>query len=173
MSFKSKLTDHFKNFDAAPVLFIGSGMSRRYLNIPCWEDLLNIFSETIGESHIKIKTQSNGDLTSYAENLSTIYAEKWWDSDECREFLKRDGARDLFVNQQSPLKISISEYVKKIETNIVENDEIKEELDLLSKANIDGIITTNWDCFLEHIFPKFTRFIGQDELITGAKPWCG
>ncbi|HFM5027939.1 TPA: SIR2 family protein, partial [Escherichia coli] len=38
---------------------------------------------------------------------------------------------------------------------------------LFAKANIDGIITTNWDVFLETLFPKFTTFIGQDGLITG------
>lgn len=36
---------------------------------------------------------------------------------------------------------------------------------MLKKAIIDGIITTNWDTLTEMIFPDYTTFTGQDELI--------
>ena len=38
--------------------------------------------------------------------------------------------------------------------NIIDNDELKHEISLFAKANIDGVITTNWDVFLESLFPK-------------------
>ena len=31
----------FKNFKKRPVAFIGSGISKRYMNTPTWEQLLN------------------------------------------------------------------------------------------------------------------------------------
>ena len=36
---------------------------------------------------------------------------------------------------------------------------------VLKRLNIDGIITTNYDDLIEAIFPKFTKYVGQNELI--------
>ncbi|WP_227677689.1 hypothetical protein [Psychrobacter frigidicola] len=66
MTFKKKLEEHFSQFDSSPIFFIGSGVSRRYLGVSCWEDLLKQFAENIGVSHVKLRAQSNGDLTVYA-----------------------------------------------------------------------------------------------------------
>lgn len=49
--------------------------------------------------------------------------------------------------------------------NCITNDVFERELDLLSKANVDGIITTNWDVLLEKLFPNFEVFIGQEKLL--------
>lgn len=165
MSFKKNLEEHFKQFDASPILFVGSGLSRRYLNIHCWEDLLRHFSEKIGENHIKLKTQANGDLTRYAQLLASTYSEKWWNTSEGETYLH--GHDHLFIDSQSPLKLSISNFITSATHSITEDPKLIEEINLLEKANIDGIITTNWDLFLEDKFPKFTPFIGQDGLITG------
>ena len=48
MEFKKALTEHFKKFDASPMLFIGSGISRRYLGTENWEQLLLKFCNLIG-----------------------------------------------------------------------------------------------------------------------------
>ncbi|HBK4940550.1 TPA: SIR2 family protein, partial [Citrobacter freundii] len=167
MNFKKKLEEHFKQFEASPVLFVGSGVSRRYLGVPCWQDLLKHFAEAIGENHIKLKTKSNGDLPEYAQLLVSAYAEKWWDTKEGQLALSEKEQEKIFINEQSPLKLSISKYIENAHKNIIENDELKHEISLFAKANIDGVITTNWDVFLESLFPKFTTFIGQDGLITG------
>jgi hypothetical protein len=50
---------------------------------------------------------------------------------------------------------------------------LREELDLLSKAVVDGIITTNWDTLLEDIFSDYEVFVGQDELIFSATQGIG
>lgn len=165
MNFKQKLEHHFKQFEASPILFVGSGISRRYMGVNCWEGLLKEFAEALGESHVKLKTKSNGDLPQYAQLLASIYAEKWWDSDEAQELVKEH--EELFVDEQSPLKVSIAKLIESAHKNITNDESLLEEIALLSKANIDGIITTNWDLFLENQFSKFTPFIGQDGLITG------
>lgn len=165
MTFKKDLEEHFKQFDASPILFIGSGLSRRYLGINCWEGLLKKFALNIDENHVKLRSRSNGDLTIYAQYLAKLYSEKWWDTEEAAALVSNN--EELFIDEQSPLKVSISKYISNIHNNRPTEETLIHEIDLLSKANIDGVITTNWDMFLENMFPKFTPFIGQDGLITG------
>jgi hypothetical protein len=165
MAFKKKLEEHFKQFEASPILFIGSGVSRRYLGVNCWEDLLKQFAERIGVSHVKLRAQSNGDSTVYAQNLAKVYSEEWWETSEGKALLEEK--EDFLIDQQSPLKVSMSEFISEAHNKVTNDAELLHEIELLSKANIDGIITTNWDRFLEQQFPKFTPFIGQDGLITG------
>ena len=43
-----------------------------------------------------------------------------------------------------------------------------EELSLLQKLVIDGIITTNWDDTVERIFPNYKSYIGQQQLISSS-----
>ena len=161
MEFKKALTEHFKKFDASPMLFIGSGISRRYLGTENWEQLLLKFCNLIGENPLKLKTSSNGDLTKYAQLLAKSYENSWWERPGSKEISEEFS--EHFLNDSSILKIEISRYLKSAHENTIA--EVREELSLLEKANIDGVITTNWDCLIENTFPKFTTFIGQDGLI--------
>lgn len=163
MSFKESLNQHFKKFEASPMLFIGSGMSRRYLGVEGWEQLLQRFCDFIGENPLRLRTNSSGDLPKYAQLLAESYCSKWWElpgSDQTAAEFKAD-----LINDSSILKIEISKYLRLAHEKIIAD--LKPELDLLGKVNIDGVITTNWDCLIEQLFPKFTSFIGQDGLIAG------
>ena len=162
MDQKDELKKHFKKFDASPLLFIGSGMSKRYLGVECWEHLLDKFCTQIKQNHIKLKSQANGDLPRYATLLSGAYSEHWWDLPSSEE--AQIEFKDQLINNASALKIEISRYLRNVHN---ENVLLFEEIELLKKCNIDGVITTNWDMFLESIFPQFSTFIGQDGLITG------
>ena len=156
---------HFKQFEASPILFVGSGLSRRYMEVNCWEGLLKEFAESIGESHVKLRTKSNGNLPKYAQLLASVYAEKWWDTEEAKQLIEQQ--EELFIDEQSPLKVSISKYIEQAHEKVTKDANLIAEIELLAKANIDGVITTNWDLFIENQFPKFTTFIGQDGLIAG------
>lgn len=145
------------------MLFIGSGMSRRYLGVEGWEQLLQRFCEFIGENALRLKTNSSGDLPKYAQLLAETYCSKWWELPDSKH--TADEYKADLINDSSILKIEISKYLKFAHQNV--DDKLQSELDLLRKANIDGVITTNWDCLIETLFPKFTSFIGQDGLIAG------
>src|SRR5690606_22832015 len=66
----------------------------------------------------------------------------------------------------SPFKIQIADDLLQKQLHTL--DEYKSEIELfksLSGRNIGGIITTNYDNFLEKIFSEFEVYIGQEQLI--------
>lgn len=64
----------------------------------------------------------------------------------------------------SALRIEICNYLNSAFLN-GPLPEFKEEIELLSKLNVDGIITTNWDPLLDNLFPDYRIFVGQSELL--------
>lgn len=160
MTFKEQLQEHFKGFPASPFLFVGAGMSRRYIHTESWEELLIKFCDLIGENYTKIKSQANGDFPVIASILAEKYSEEWWSSPIKGD--KESLYSDDLIKSDSPLKVEIADYVKHVHENV--NSEFSEEIELLRKGCIDGIITTNWDLFLESLFPEFSVYIGQDGL---------
>lgn len=163
MTIKDELSNHLKQFQSAPFLFVGSGVSRRYLGLENWEDLLRKFSEETGKEFEYYYTKSNGYLPLAATYLAEDFHEQWWNSE--RHNQKRIDFADHLKRTDSPLKIEIADYMAQRSSNLVEDIDIREELELLRKVNVDGIITTNWDNLLERLFPSFEVYIGQEGLL--------
>lgn len=162
--FKAKLTEHLQEFSTAPYLFIGSGFSRRYLNMETWGDLL---SSIIGELDISrpyqyFASKAKSDNAQIASLLAEEIHESWWSEPKYKD--SRDKFSKLANPEISaPLKYEIAKYINGKKTS--RKKEYQEELELLKKVNVDGIITTNWDSLLEEIFPDFNKYIGQEQLL--------
>ncbi|EKA96181.1 hypothetical protein BBX45_13625 [Proteus mirabilis] len=156
-----------------PVLFIGAGMSLRYLdNAFTWDGLLKFISfELKGNNEfyldIKAECQDNGkyDYTKIATKLEHEFNKDLGNN--------RNGKfkeiNDIFYHEMerenclSRFKIYISHLVSKLSYK----EEKKEELAELKKIrkNIGSVITTNYDSLIESIF-SFEPLVGNDILLS-------
>lgn len=157
-----RFLDHLSKFRTVPFLFVGSGLSRRYLGTENWELLLRKYSAIAGRPYEYYRSSADGNLPQIASSIANDLHDKWWaDAEFARS---RTEAADDAVRRDSALKIEISRYLRSLSVSTVD-PALEPEVDELRRAVIDGVITTNWDLFLEEVFPTFERFVGQDELI--------
>ena len=160
MTSKQDFENFFKNSERAPFLFLGSGFTRHYFNTPDWVKLLEMFSPC----HIN-QYKSNG-ITEYPSIASAIAKdlnEQFWNLPDEDDFKSHN--QQYVDTPSSVLKIKIANYFKEQIQN-TDTAEYQDELDLLRKSAIDGIITTNWDTFAETLFPDFKTYVGQQEFLS-------
>jgi hypothetical protein len=161
--FQDELSAHLATFNTSPFLFVGSGLSRRYVPLTTWAALLENVAVEIGLSKPfrYYTSNANEDLSQAASIMGNGFNESWWVAPEFQA--SRDAYAGEVKSPYSPLKFEISKYIQARQEQI--DPAAEAEINLLKKINIDGIITTNWDTLLEGFFPDFAKFIGQEELI--------
>ncbi|WP_056774898.1 SIR2 family protein [Novosphingobium sp. Leaf2] len=147
---------------AAPFLFLGSGFSRRYIGLETWAELLEKFSDGVKDFEYYLAS-SDSRMPMAAQLLADDYFEYWWSDEAFKEIRAAQGKK--MQRKSSPLKLEISRYLREKSKASPASEHLKQELSLLNKLNIDGVITTNWDSLIESIFPEYKVFIGQEELI--------
>lgn len=169
------IQDIISKFNTTPFLFVGSGMSRRYLHLPDWKGLLKHFAEIISEDEFAYDSYENraktmkcraGIMPKVAELIQQDFDQKWFADVSIRTV----GVQELeqIHNGLSPFKAELAAYIKE---NATLNKEYQDEINRLSeisKNNIAGVITTNYDYFLEDYFRGFTKYVGQSQLIFSA-----
>jgi len=163
MDIEDKLNTHLNQFSSAPFLFVGSGFSRRYIESEDWTGLLRKFSEYTGKTYEYYFSKANGSLPQVASLLAKEFYEVWWREDKYSE--SRNINKCKLVNEESPLKIEIANYLRQKSYIYGLSTSIDMEIDQLKKIVVDGIITTNWDLLAEQLFPDFNTYIGQKELL--------
>lgn len=161
-SIEQELIEQFKTRKAGPFLFVGSGFSRRYLALDDWAGLLSRFS-VAGKPFEYYVAAANGDYPAAAGLLAKDFNEHWWAAKEYKPSVEKNKAK--VKNISSALRLEICSYLTNFDQGIAKKSEYAEEVQLLSSLNVDGIITTNWDQFLEEVFPDYKTYIGQKELL--------
>lgn len=162
---------HYKNH---PVLFVGTGISLRYLkNSYTWDGLLKKISYDLKDNHdyyldLRAECTENGKYK-YDKIASSI--EK-----DFTELLKNDRngkfklINDNFyekveqgIKEVSRLKIYISSLLYSLDYK----DEKKSEMAEFKKVckNVGSVITTNYDTFIEDLF-EFQPLVGNDILLS-------
>lgn len=171
--FQKELLEKLNLSSVAPFLFIGSGISRRYVNTPTWdsllEDFVNQFPACFKNQYGYYSSLANRDLAKIATNLANDFHQFWWNDEQFEE--SRNQYKFIAsMDTEKPFKI---ELCKLLQQRVSQNNELSEEINLFSTAIISGIVTTNWDTFLEGVFKEFVPKIGQKEIIFNEQKKLG
>ncbi|MBY3988786.1 SIR2 family protein [Rhodococcus fascians] len=167
-SFAGKLGKELSDHSALPYLFVGSGLSRRYLGLPDWQGLLQIFSEASKVDYDYLFSSADGNLAKVASALAESFHDVWWQSPEYEDSRAKNGK--LAINRQMALKIEVASYIQnnsifRSGTPGFDDKLLKSELEQLKKVVVGGIITTNYDQLTDTLFPKFPAYVGQQGLL--------
>ncbi|AFH87165.1 SIR2 family NAD-dependent protein deacylase [Bacillus anthracis] len=162
---ESHLIAHLKKINTAPFLFIGSGFSKRYLNLEDWAGLMKKFSNLMPYEFEYYSSTANKDWAEVAELMAKDFHPIWWKEQQFEN--NRKEFKDRISSKQSPLKVEVAKYLNSIEYKYGLDEKNDKEIAALKKIVIDGIITTNWDLLLEQIFEEqeMQVYIGQKELL--------
>lgn len=171
-----------------PIVFIGSGISKRYLkDFPTWEELLKEYWDLIGESE---------NFYSYLRNLKSDMDESL--TEEEKDFLANariasyinDKFEDLFYKEEiklesltidqaykqkmSPFKHELANKFKTYEFKEGIEEELQSYKAFLSKARV--IVTTNYDMLTENLLNEIgappSVFVGQNGFFDRTTDWC-
>ncbi len=165
MEAMNRLKEHLEEYTAAPFLFLGSGFSRRYLGTEDWKTLLEKFSTFDRRGFRYYSSKADGDLPKAASYIAEEFYDIWWSKDEYQK--NRIKYEPHILDKESPLKIEISEYLSNKVINL-KQDYLLSEINKIPNIVVDGIITTNWDCLIENLFPEFDVKIGQKGILNGV-----
>ncbi|TES56208.1 hypothetical protein E2L07_05870 [Halalkalibacterium halodurans] len=165
----------FKNLVSGkklPVIFIGSGLSRRYLDSPDWDNLLIKTLQFIGKnerdfkrlkSRIKNKPENrnliNGEINAkVAAEIENEFNEFFYESDLIEKY------PDWLDEGVNPFRKCIATILQGL--NVMKEKEEEVSLFKALKNKTIAAITTNYDTLLEQLFnlPKESIFIGQPQL---------
>lgn len=159
---RDDLLAHLKTFRTAPFLFVGSGMSRRYLGLEDWEGLLKKYAEPTGQSFVRFKSDAD-DLPGAASAIARKFNPIWWEDNAYAD--SRAAFESDITRFDSPMKVEICRHMDAALDALDMAGQYEEELRLFGEVQVDGIITTNYDGLLERLFPGFKAFVGQDDVL--------
>ncbi|MBL0686701.1 MAG: SIR2 family protein [Sulfurospirillum sp.] len=168
-----KIKEFISNYNNHPVLFIGTGISLRYLkNSYTWNGLLKkvAFELTDNEEfYLDLKSKCYQNDTYQYEKIAALLEE------EFNTLLSKDRngkfkeINDIFYeNMQEDINLSrFKIYISQLLSDLEHKDNMIDEIAELKKIrkNISSIITTNYDKFIEEIF-NFNPLIGNDILLS-------
>lgn len=178
---------NFKNY---PIVFVGSGISKRYLkNFPKWDGLLEEYwAKITGNSNdfynylnrLKKEHQDNyvdeTDLNHKIYTEAASYIEEKFNDLFNEGDITLDGltAKIVFSERISPFKFSLCQKFSSLELrDDIDESEFKSFKSFLKKAKI--IVTTNYDPFIESLLieqsvtPKI--YIGNDGFFDDTVGW--
>jgi len=159
------VAEQIKQLRCQPVLFAGSGISRRYFEAPNWSELLQILAVKcpLIDKEYGYYAQSCSNEPQIASVFADKYREWAWGSG------KNQFPAELFeanVEPDSFLKHTIAEVFKELcPTKLSEiNPSFSDEIKSLQSIQPHAVITTNYDSFLETMFPDHSVIVGQSAL---------
>lgn len=157
------ISEVIRDAGCQPILFIGSGFSKRYAKAPNWEQLLRKLAEAcpnIDKDYAYYK-QTYNDLTVIGSVFAKAYSEWAWGAGKNKfpeEYFNEKFQPDIFF------KHAVAELLKGLGPNKAGSfgsTELDAEIAALRAMSPHAIVTTNYDEILEPMFPEYERVIGQ------------
>lgn len=153
-----------------PILFVGSGFTKRYANGPSWEELLTRLGKDcplIDKDFAYYKQANGGDLKKIGSVFSDLYREWAWGKGKAQfpnEYFNADAPPDIFI------KHTIAESLGNLGPDAkgsYGSPELDAEIEALKSISAHAIITTNYDQVIEPLFPEYETVVGQQILRKG------
>lgn len=153
-----------------PILFAGSGLSRRYFSAPSWDELLASLAKNcplIDKDYAYYKQTLKSPLA-VGQEFARQYQQWAWGKG------KNQFPSDMFsdaVPEEAYIKYAIAQQLSEItptELSAITDVALKAELTALRSIKPHAVITTNYDRFLELVFPEYQPVIGQ-QIIQGPQ----
>lgn len=145
-----------------PILFLGSGVSRRYFGAPDWRGLLKEMAARCAgvPREFAYYEQTYKDLPAIGQEFAVLYKEWAWSegrSEFPTEYFGAPYPQEIF------LKHKVAEYFRSITPAppFTEDPIRGAELRQLQAVRPHAIITTNYDQFVERLFPEYEPIVGQ------------
>lgn len=153
-----------------PILFVGSGLSKRYFGAPNWEGLLiemankcPLIDKEFAYYKQNAKKDVNGnEFIDIGSTFAEIYNNWAWNSG------RSEFPEELFSEDNPPeiyLKYIVAEHLKSLLeenfTNLLQDYDINKEIELIKKIRPHALITTNYDLLLEELFSEYEPVVGQ------------
>lgn len=170
---KNPILKRLKRTDHLPMLFVGSGLSIRYLGLENWEGLLRRFARLAKANdyayemylhEAKGLEHPEGLMPKVAELIERDFNQLWFIDDQFSA--SRIESADEIGRSISPFKIEIARYMRdKSREHKAEYAAEIEQFKKLEMRSIGGVLTTNYDTFVEDLFPSYTKYVGQEELL--------
>jgi hypothetical protein len=166
---QARIQNCVEQMGCQPILFVGSGLSRRYLATPSWAGLLDEMGKRcpLIENEFAYFQQKIINFPEIGSEFAKFYREWAWGKGRVQF------PSDLFaanVPADTYIKFCVSEFIsnstsEKIKTFL--NGQFKNEIDALREIKPHALVTTNYDTMLEKIFSEYTPVVGQ-KILTGS-----
>ncbi|TKX85570.1 hypothetical protein EXE43_12900 [Halorubrum sp. SS5] len=165
---ENEIKGSIEKHEYAPILFVGSGLSRRYLDAPNWrtllKDLVEMCPEVDEEFEYLEEEFSEPEIASYLVEPFREWA--WNDRGDYDEFDPEIFEKEFEEGREKEkyLKYKVAEYFEDLSPNSDEDlpEEYRDEIAALRRISPEAVVTTNYDTLLETLFPGFETMVGQE-----------
>jgi SIR2-like domain len=153
-----------------PILFVGSGFTKRYTGGPSWEELLKALAAAcpqIDKDFAYYKQLYAGDFKKIGTVFTEAYREWAWGKGKSKfpaEYFDAALSGDVFI------KHMVAELLSKLGPSAkgsYGSAELDAEIAALKNMSPHAIITTNYDQVLEPLFADYEPIIGQQIMRLG------
>ena len=132
----AEMQEVLRNGNKPPIFFIGSGLSRRYLNAPNWEELLKCIAVKAKCNYKEVERLCNNEFEEIAQELEYFCFKN---ANECEEIGHRQIIRKMIADI---LQEKVEKYIKENNGQMNEefNKKIEERLHKIEKLTEDNDI---------------------------------